>query len=393
MGDVAKNILKLEPFRGGSFRLSGYINGKRIRKRSRDYSKLVKIKDDEEAILAKQQNLIAGQPQLRPTTLSHDDLRGAEGLKRRSGGLSWEEMADIIEDHRPSSTEVTCVYALAMWIADLNERHRFAATVAKNKYRVKAFLKQTQTKEISALTNEILEGYILRDGVSQRTQISDGQVLRAWLNFCVRKKWLRRSPFEIDLEDLAARAKPVEKPKILHVDQCRALVDAAATLYRGEFLAYVGLTLFLFLRHAEAVRTTPDLMKLDRAKPVVEVNPRKRGTASYRLVDVPVNVLPMLKQRTVVFSRHKWERIREAAGLIERAPQEKRGGNQRHTKSVWQDNILRHTGISYFYQKTGDIKETARQAGNSSDVSFRHYLQLPQEGASEKFYAITSRAS
>jgi hypothetical protein len=80
----------------------------------------------------------------------------------------------------------------------------------------------------------------------------------------------------------------------------------------------------------------------------------------------------------------RWGAVREAAGLAERGAVKNK--KRAVTSDVWQENILRHTGISYFFQKSGDMRETTRQAGNSSDTAFRHYLNLPVEGAAEAFF-------
>jgi hypothetical protein len=80
----------------------------------------------------------------------------------------------------------------------------------------------------------------------------------------------------------------------------------------------------------------------------------------------------------------RWGAVREVAGLAERGAI---ANKKRPVHSaIWQENILRHTGLSYFFQKSGDITETCRQAGNSSSTAFAHYLNLPVEGASEAFF-------
>ena len=150
-------------------------------------------------------------------------------------------------------------------------------------------------------------------------------------------------------------------------------------------------------------------LRLDGKAPVVEVRPRKRGTVSYRAVSVPACVLPILKAAkaralkaeaeaqakatpekpaapvyVAEWGQVRWNTIRAAAGLGTLGPVKNK--KRPFASDMWQENILRHTGISYFYQRTGDMKETTRQAGNSSDTAFRHYLNLPGNGADKAFY-------
>jgi hypothetical protein len=196
------------------------------------------------------------------------------------------------------------------------------------------------------------------------------------------------------MKDLSATAKPKEPGRILTPEQCHSLLAAAKAHMNGLLVPYTILTTWCFMRDSEAQRLTRAAMKLDAATPVIEVDTRKRRTAKYRTVTVPANVLSALRRsvkgwddaKTVPFSRNGWNTVREHAGLLIRG-KTTRGKRRPVLSSLWQADITRHTGISYLYQKCGDIKEVCRQAGNKSDVSFRHYLTMPSEGAADRFYA------
>jgi integrase len=173
-------------------------------------------------------------------------------------------------------------------------------------------------------------------------------------------------------------ARPTETPRILSPDQCQALWDATKELCPA-MLPYLGLSLWCFLRNAEAQRTQPHQIHPD----FVEVLPVKAGTASHRTVPIPPNMRGHIKA-PIYWSKRHWQAIRTAAKL----------------NAVWQENILRHTGISYLYQHLSEkakrgkfqersvIAEVCRQAGNTSETAFRHYIALPVTGASRRFYAV-----
>jgi integrase len=200
----------------------------------------------------------------------------------------------------------------------------------------------------------------------------------------VKRGWLAASPFQLDLQDLAERAgRTAERPRILSVEQCEALWKAAAELGQGKMLPYLQLALFCFLRHGEAVRVTRADINLDRG--ILRADSRKVGTVSSRTVNIPENILPYLgKLHSVYFSKRLWNAIRLRAKVLD----------------IWQENLLRHTGISYCYQqlsaRADELKLNAesviaavcRQAANTPDTAFRHYVNLTEPGAYLKFYQI-----
>lgn len=380
----AENVVSIKPLPGGRFLLYGYALGERIRVRSRNLNTLLTRQNEIHTRIAAQLAQLA--PVMTPARQAKAEARE---IKAQSGGYDIDEM--IERGLRGWTKEsVECVKARANWLASQTDRHLFKRTTDNNKSRTNgfiAFLAERGKTTLDQVHAEDCEQYVLQKGVTQRTQVTRGRVVRAWLNYCVTRGHLRESPFKVDLEDLSERAPMRNAPRILSPEQCLRLVCAAKGLYGGELLPYVALALFCFLRHAEAVRTTPEQVRLTGKIPVIEVWPRKRGTVSYRKVDVPRHALTMLFE-PVVFSKAKWAVVREAAGLVKLGPRPKGGGVRKITSDVWQENILRHTGISYHYQIHGDIKETTRQAGNSSDVAFRHYLALPAEGAADKFYGL-----
>ena len=84
-----------------------------------------------------------------------------------------------------------------------------------------------------------------------------------------------------------------------------------------------------------------------------------------------------------------WKVIRENAGLLKLKPSVKRSDRMLITKSSWDANILRHTGMSYLFQETGDANLVTTRAGNSVAVAFLHYLRRAKDGDYLKFNSIT----
>lgn len=387
--------LSIIPLENGSFQLAGYYDGTRIRKRSRNLTALQEEKARLESNMAKTRE----GPSLRSTWLTAEELKLAEAATL----AAMEKGGDVLKlvSQAASGAGVRPVKwadAIDVWAQFLlNELKRFPRTVEKNKNRLLAFRANVAGEFVHEATQGEFERHVLRPGVSALTQLTDGAAIRAFFNFALRptKRWCAVSPVSGEImRDLAARAAPSQRPVILTVAECRRLLEATAKEGGGRHLPYVVLATWCFLRHAEAVRVKAADLCLTKGKAYVQIDPRKRGTPSYRVVTIPENARVLLVDfikrgllaKGVYFERRAFEQIRAVAGIDERAEPNARG-YRKVIRTKWQENILRHTGISYLYQKSGDIHDVCRQAGNSGDTAFKHYLHLPERSAAKAFYA------
>ena len=391
-----ENLLRIIPLAGGSWLLDGFHLGKRIRKQGRDVNALrVKMQEMQAVLTQASENIMAP----RMTRLTEAQLRDAEAAIERAGERSL--LACVIASDRVmvKGDPIPLTQALSDWLAHQAERGRQDATRSNNLGRSRAFivwLAELGITTVQAVTPEHYEAFVYRGERADFTRKNDASVLQAWANHWKKRRWVKEIPFEVDFKDLSSRARAVDLPRILTPVQAVGLLNAAKRAKSQGMAAYVALACWCFMRHAEALRVTPADMKLDRKVPVVEVRPRKRGTVSYRPVTVPACVLQVLieaKARALATgnpvatcTRVSWDGVREAAGLAKRGPVKNK---KRSVESaIWQENILRHTGLSYHFQRGQDIVDTTRQAGNSSATAFGHYLVLPEEGAADAFFAV-----
>jgi integrase len=396
---VPKNQLSLEQLPDGRWRLFGYLLGEKIRQQSHDYEKLLNRKQELEKKITPS---AVDNHQFRNTWLSEAQLRDAEAAVLRANG---RKLLDCVihakrgdEVQRPIKREI----ALEEWLAYLRTRlRRFDITIKKNRDRVESFYEATPLpKMLHEFTAEDVEAWVFRHGTATYTQLTDASVLRTFYRHAVKMSWIAVSPVAIDFSDLAGRAKPAERPRILTPAQCTALLHAAEEYDHGRLVPYTVLATWCFARNAEVLRILPADIDWEAATPTVTIEPRKRRTVSYRRVPIPAGVFKRLvatreaglwPDKTPVFwSRREWDQVRAKAGLVDLQPaaEVKKKTHRKVITSLWQENILRHTGISYRYQQTGDITPVCREAGNSSDTAFRHYLDLPREGAADLFYAV-----
>lgn len=403
MSRTAKNKLTIEPIAGGSFRLFGYCNGKNVRLKSASVAELQKKKADLENDLATLQGL-AKDEQARKTHLTAEQLLDAEAAFRLLIGKrhSLVECVNAGMASLGDGKPVAVLEALEAWKAKQVQLRKSMTTINSNQAIMRRFLKFTHAATVGEITSNEIDKFVYHGKIAASTQISRACTVRAFLNFCMRKpqQFIRVSPFSTEiaeLKDIAARE--AVRPAILTPTQCESLLDVSLAYKGGRFAPYTVLALFCFMRSAEAQRTTLENFRLN-GKNLVEVWPRKRGTVSYRAVTIPENVLPIIKNaiasgiiksgEPIPFASRDWDRIRELAGIItcgERTS--KTCWRKKIIGGVWNANILRHTGISYLFQKSGDSKDVTRQAGNSVEVAFARYVNLPEEGAADAFYSIT----
>jgi integrase len=396
-----ENLLRIIPLAGGSWLLDGFHLGKRIRKQGRDVNALrVKMQEMQAVLTQATENIMAP----RMTRLTEAQLRDAEAAVERAGGRSLLSCVIASDRVMVKGDPVALNFALKDWLAHQAERGRQKDTMENNLGRSRAFIAWLADQGITtvgAVTPEHYESFVYRGKRADFTRKNDASVLQAWANHWKKRRWVKEIPFEVDTKDLSSRARSVDLPRILTPGQAHALLAAAKARGGARLAAYVALACWCFARHAEVLRVSTDDLKLDGKIPVVEIRPRKRGTVSYRAVTVPACVLQVLRDAkaeavaaheaeklppgpVVSWGRVRWGAVREVAGLAERGAI---ANKKRPVHSaIWQENILRHTGLSYFFQKSGDITETCRQAGNSSSTAFAHYLNLPVEGASEAFF-------
>lgn len=141
-----------------------------------------------------------------------------------------------------------------------------------------------------------------------------------------------------------------------------------------EYLAPLAIAGFCGLRRSEIHAQTWEDIHLDRK--FVRVTAAKRNTPGRRLVPLCEAAIAWLKlckhRQGALCTNMAMDRIRDIAlGDSFELP----------------DNCFRHSFISHRVAQTGNVAETALEAGNSPQIIFRHYRELVAEG--EAWFRIT----
>jgi integrase len=389
-----KDTLTLEPLADGRFRLFGFIGGEQIRKQGKNLSELEKVKLD----LERKATMDRMADIDRAVSPAH--LRDADRARDLLGNarISLAEAVRIALATVGTGEPVLASKAAADYEAKLVEDRLSTVHIQNTRLRLAAFLKACGAQMLGEIDTLAIGKYVQRPKVAGYTAVGDATVIRAFLTFCVTRKWLQASPFEVDMKKLRKTARKGRvRPRVMTPAQCQALLDAAIAHDGGNHVPHVILGLWGGIRTNEVERLSSNEVRFEGDHAIVTMPESITKTASYREVAIPANVTPLLKECIERGHMDKnplgptliagWADIREKAGLI--AVTRDKHGNRQITDTVWQHNILRHTGLSFYFRKTGDIQETARQAGHSVAVAFEHYITLTRAEDAPKFYAVT----
>lgn len=437
MPRIAKNQLQIIPLviKGqdtGLFVLDGRLNGQRIRLKHADPIVLQTKKRELENPVLEQLRVEASGPQIQKTYLSEAQLRDAEAAYNLLTGKSHTlkecvlaAMGVLGDGKAKDALEAKCEF-----IAWQEKRGLSSFTIDTNRRRIEEFIDFAGIKMLGEISPAHCEDFVQgteEDDYEAATKTGRGRPIQTWLNWCVLKKakkpsYLKKSPYEVDMKELNEKAslKTFQKKRMYSADKCEALLKAAINYNQGEMVAYTLLALPCYMRHAEVIRTQLHAIHIDAHSslegPFVEVYGSKKGSKP-RAVSIPANFVPLLKEcierhliraewwrepgkkysaeqlkkleklGDVPFTRHGWDKIREAAGII------KFGGltKNKYRKVLWtdwQENILRHTGESFARRQKDDAARTSESAGHARSTADKHYICVPVRGDTEKFYGL-----
>lgn len=285
-------------------------------------------------------------------------------------GINVVDAARYYEDNHSIASRVECRDALEEFLLDKAKANRSPRTVSNIRVRVSAFLDAYCPVFISDLDRNQFKEWFGRKGVTPQTRGNDLRAIRNWLNWCRKRGFLNKDI----LEGFDAPIIEATSVAILTPEQARKLMEAASAVQGGIMARNFALRLFAGLRSSEiqALEESdilPDGIRVGKGK--------LRGRRSVRIVPLAENLKGWLKAYP---DAPFWPRnyIRLFNQVIEQAG----------LRSVYKQDICRHSWISYRLAQVQDENQVAREAGNSPDVIYRHYWQLAGDGDSSLFFAL-----
>ncbi|WPJ94400.1 hypothetical protein SH580_13250 [Coraliomargarita algicola] len=193
--------------------------------------------------------------------------------------------------------------------------------------------------------------------------------LSTFFNWCVRRKHALENP-----------CKQIDPPTpddsqiaILALDEVKRLLTLAMHYRDGEMASGIAIGLFAGLRPSELVDLTPRDIQNDS----IAVSGGKMRRKKNR--DVPIsNNLSLWLKEFPYLGQPKGSR-------------EKMRTLKKHTKAKdWRQDVIRHTSITFQYEKLKNSVQVAEDNGTSTSMINRHYRQSIDDPKDvEAFWTIT----
>jgi hypothetical protein len=251
---------------------------------------------------------------------------------------------------------------------------------------------------LRSITREDLLGYLRRPEWGPRTFNTYLISLSTFFLWCVKVEYLEKAPTEtIDPIDEKRLPDLDTPPVIIGLDQSEALLRATLQTDPG-LTRFVALCLFAGLRPE---REAPKVLQSDIFNGVVRVRGLHAKDRQRRDVEIHPTLQAWLDLGGDVNAknlRKRFERVREAAGLIRIERATGKGKTRRlvdgklRKKIVntgWAQDCLRHTFASNWHATYG-AERTIKQLGHGNyDMLFGHYLNLVSRDAAERFFSLT----
>jgi integrase len=222
--------------------------------------------------------------------------------------------------------------------------------------RVGAWFDREAIVTLSDITRERCVALAERKGVSAQTRRNDMGAVSSFLNWLVQEGVISTNP----IQGMRRPASERTTPKCYTAAECHRLLAAAAKYANGSHARAFGVLLLAGLRPSELPGSTLDL---DHKTPALRVSGGKMRGRANRIVQ--------LRQTAAAWLRAQPE---PARGL--ELPRGPRVAIARLANVPWIVDGPRHTWISARLTVSGDENGTAREAGTSPEIIFRHYHRL-----------------
>lgn len=339
------------------------------------------------------------------TKLSPEQLTEAEMAYMELGEKSMlDAIRFYLENHYEPANKITVKDALVRFVEYKAKKGRCRpATVANLKSRVGLLVARFGEK----LVSDILPGHIkeLLDRPDNHvTADNDRRAFSSFFSWCIEQEFCGKNPAKKQ-----TRSKPngdEEEPHILSLAQVRRLLAAAESYKDGKLIPYVTLALFAAIRPTEVARLKWE--NIDLQEGTITIGPKiaklrqRRMIEMARLVEhdkdneriLPPNLVEWLAPHAIKHTpikgsnwRRDFDAIKVAAGLVKLVKEE---GKQRKkvVNTGWDQDVLRHTGISHHFALFKHEGKTAEWAGNSPVMIHRHYKGLVKPAEPAEFFGI-----
>ena len=359
------------------FRVSGWLDGKRVRKNIATRPEA----EAERQVLEVQR--LQGETGIRTaiTRLVEDQLHEAESVFRRLDGRAhslsfYVEFA--LANYREPLTQKLLTEAVVEFLAIKDHEREQDLLSEPYLTRVKRDLKRLQTHfpaaTVADLTGTRLLGYFEARRAAHKTFNNRRGVVSSFLRFALQRDWIADNPLsKIPPRRIRRRRGCAVTFSALQVTGLMAFVEE----HYPTAVPFFALCMFAgirpCLRTGEILRLQPAHFKLEAN--LIRIDGEVSKVREPRNVAIQPNLAAWLQAyplKKFPIIPANLQHIREKVAK----------------KFPLSHDIMRHTFISMFVAKFRSIGEASLQAGNSESIIRKHYLDLKTTEEAELFFGI-----
>ena len=366
------------------FTLSYYLAGKRIRKSFNDLSR---AKAEGQVALT---HLFNGEAEA--LKLNGRDravyVHAVNRLSRLGRGYTlFEAVEEFVQAKEQLATEAPLWEVTRAWarqhsypertpgqvleeLIEVKREAGFSGDYLKDLARLRRFTRDYDLPIVEINSSQV-DSFLVSLKLQPRTRNNYRLLLGIMFNFAVKRGYL---PKDHDVIGGVQKAKVISGDiSIFTPEELKQLFDTI----RPEMVPYLAIAAFAGLRKAEIERL--DWSEINLSDRVITVTAAKAKTASRRLAPVSDNLFRWLSPyeqragRVVPYdnvSKQLTEVLAPKAGV------------------TWKRNALRHSFISYRLALVKNVQQVAFEAGNSSNIIFKHYRELVTEQRADTWFSI-----
>ena len=360
------------------FRVSGWLDGKRVRKNFPTHAEAV----------AERQTLdihrVQSETGIRTTAtrLTDAQIHEAEAAFRRLAdkpkSLSFY-LDYALANYRAPEREITVEKATAAYLATKKQEHERGmlseCQLKDIRIRLEDLDEAFTGKPLSVLSRDVLAAHCQRGNPKPKTFNNRRGILFTFFKFAFCKDWVASNPLEkVPHMRIAHRRGSAAT---LSAKQAKELMHHVEQIDGGAFVPFFALALFAGIRPCvrtgEILKLRPEHVRLDTG--VILIEPEVSKVRMKRNVTIQPNLAAWL----TAYPLDRFPIIpanlqHERAAIAE--------------KFKLSHDIMRHTFISMHVAKFRSMGEAALQAGNSESIIRKHYLDLKTKDEAEEFFGI-----
>jgi integrase len=360
------------------FRVSGWADGKRVRK---NFPTRAEAEAERQVLEIRRLQHETGI-RAAATRLTDKQLHEAEAAYCRLDGRghSLSFCVDFtLANYRPPEKEKRLDEAITEYVAakehEFEQGHLSTPQIKRIRSDLKRLASHFAGTSVAELTPTRLITFLEMGRPGLKTYNNRRGILSTFLKFAFHREWVAENPIlKVPHQRLWRRRGSAQT---LSADEVRQLMEHLEEFEGGRWVPYFALCLFAGIRpgvpHGEISKLACEAVNLDSGVIIVSAEVSKvrepRKVAIQPNLAAWLRAYPLNEFRLVVGNfQQRCVALREKFHLTH--------------------DVLRHTFISMFVAKFRSIGEAALQAGNSESIIRKHYLDLKSKEEAEQFWGI-----